>query len=270
MAAITDFTILRPRKKSRNNIKKERPVRFSPYFLVATVIAVLLCASPVAAQSDTWEVTFAPYLMAAGMDGTVTVRGHEADVNVSAKDVFSNLQFGVMGLVVARKGDWGVAGDAIYAALGGTAETPPANIDFDQGLFTFMGMRRLSPIADLTFGLRWNLLRGQIGFKGPLQLEVKKTKQWVDPIVGVILRSPERGRWHAHLIADVGGFGAGSDFVWHLFPTVGVRVGKRSSLEFGYRFLHTNYKSGDGNDLFKFDVLMQGPVIGSTIKFGSK
>ena len=56
--------------------------------------------------------------MGAAMSGTTAVRGQEVDVDMSASDIFSNLQFGAMGLVVARKGDWGVGGDAIWMALG--------------------------------------------------------------------------------------------------------------------------------------------------------
>src|SRR5512145_2519695 len=71
-------------------------------------------------DQDDWHVTVAPYLMGASMNGTTTVRGVEADVDLSASDIFSNLQFGAMGLVVARKGSWGVGSDLIWMALGTT------------------------------------------------------------------------------------------------------------------------------------------------------
>jgi hypothetical protein len=38
----------------------------------------------------------------------------------SESDIFSNLQCGAMGLVVARKGNWGLGADAIWMALGTT------------------------------------------------------------------------------------------------------------------------------------------------------
>ena len=34
------------------------------------------------------------------------VLGQELTIDASASDIFSNLQFGAMGLVVARKGNW--------------------------------------------------------------------------------------------------------------------------------------------------------------------
>ncbi len=239
-------------------------------WLVSAAVLTVICVAPADAQTpadDAWHVTVAPYLMGAGMSGTTGVRGREVEIDVSASDILSNLQFGVMGIVVARKGEWGVAGDAIWAALGVTIDQPPANIDPNQGMFAFYGLRRLSEAADVTFGLRWNVLQGQIQFKGPLQLTVEQTKQWVDPIVGLNLRSPKERWWHAGLYSEIGGFGVGSDFAWQIFPTVGVQVSRRLSLDFGYRWLDADYESGEGDERFVWDVLMQGPVLGFVFQF---
>jgi hypothetical protein len=37
------------------------------------------------------------------------------------------------------------------------------------------------------------------------------------------------------------------------------------SLDFGYRWIGTDYKSGEGNEQFAWDVLMQGPILGFVI-----
>jgi hypothetical protein len=216
---------------------------------------------------DTWQVTVAPYLMGAAMSGETTVRGREADVDVPASDIFSNLQFGAMGFLVARKGSWGYGADVIWMALGVTTEQPSVNVDFNQGAFAFYGLRRLSPAAELTFGLRINVLQGQVDFKDPLGIVVEQDKTWVDPIVGLDLRSPAHGRVHAGLYTEVGGFGLGSDFAWQIFPTVGIRVTERTSIDFGYRWLDIDYESGDGNEKFAYDVLTQGPVLGFMFRF---
>jgi hypothetical protein len=239
--------------------------------LMILAALTLLVVTPAAAQTtsngDAWKVTFAPYLMGAGMSGTAAIAGQEVTVDVSPSDIFSHLQFGAMGVVAARKGKWGVLGDFIWMALGATSDTPPANIDPNQGAFSFYGARRLSPVAEVTFGMRWNVLQGQIGFKGPAGRVFKETKQWVDPVVGLNLRSNGSGRLHGGLYTDIGGFGAGSKFAWQLFPTIGIDVGKRASVEFGYRWLDMNYESGEGLTFFKYDVLTQGPVMGFVFKF---
>jgi hypothetical protein len=53
-----------------------------------------------------WRVTVAPYLMAAGMNGTAGIGRLQSDVDMSASDIFSNLQFGFMCYFEAMKGKW--------------------------------------------------------------------------------------------------------------------------------------------------------------------
>jgi hypothetical protein len=246
--------------------------------LVALVLLLTLVTSlPAAAQTpagDTWKVTIVPYFMGAGMNGTTTVAGQEATIDQSFSDILKNLQFGAMGLVVARKGNWGVGGDAIWMALGanGTAPGPigvTASADVNQGAFAFYGIRRLGPSADLMFGARVNTLQANLRINGPLSVRsVDGSKTWVDPIVGVQLRTPEQGkRWHAQVYTEIGGFGVGSSFTWQIFPTFGVDLTKRASLEFGYRWLDIDYSTGENTTLFKYDVLTQGPVLGFAFRF---
>jgi hypothetical protein len=235
--------------------------------LWAVAMLIASCAwTPAAAQTpgDKWDVTVAPYFMGASMSGTTAVRGREVDVSMSASDIFSNLQFGAMGLVVARKGNWGLGGDAIWMALGTTVRE--TNVDFNQGAFAFYGLRRLGSAADLTVGLRVNTLQGKLGFK-TLGVDVSQDKTWVDPLVGLTLRSPRDHRVHAQVYTEIGGFGLGSDFTWQIFPTIGFKLTDHFSLEAGYRWLDVDYSTGDGNERFAYDVLTQGPVGGLAFRF---
>ena len=202
------------------------------------------------------------------MNGTTAVRGHEVNVDVGPSEIFDNLQFGVMGYFEARKGRWGAGADALYMALGSTLDEPATNVDFDQGAFTFAGLRQINKNIDLVFGARWNVLKGKLDFKGPVLLGTfSETKQWVNPIVGVKIHQSLGCRWHFTMEGDIGGFGVGSDFAWHLFPVVGVDVGKRTTLGIGYRVLSEDYKTGNGNQLFKYDVVTQAFVLGATFHF---
>lgn len=69
------------------------------------------------------------------------------------------------------------------------------------------------------------------------------------------------------VITGIGGFGAGSDFTWQLFPSVGFKLADSVSLEFGYRWIDIDYSTGDGNERFGYDVLTQGPVGGFAFRF---
>jgi len=245
---------------------------------VFVLLLVVIAANPAAAQTpagDAWKVSVVPYLMGAAMSGTTAVAGQQLDVDMSASDVFSNLQFGAMGLVVARKGVWGVGGDAIWMSLGanGTAPGPlglvTGSADMSQGAFAFYGLRRLAPYADVFFGGRVNYMSANLRINTPLQVRsVEGSKTWFDPLVGLQLRTPENGkRWHAQVYTEIGGFGVGSTFTWQIFPTVGVDLTKRAALEFGYRWLDIDYSSGENTTLFKYDVLTQGPVMGFAFRF---
>lgn len=210
-----------------------------------------------------------PYLMGASMSGTQTIRGRDIDVDLSASDIFSNLEFGAMGALVARKGDWGFGTDVIWMALGAPAELGPlsAEVDFDQGAFAFYGLRRLSASADLTFGLRVNHLAGKLAVGSPISLTVDQSETWVDPIVGLNLRSSLERRVFARVYTEIGGFGMGSTFAWQIFPTVGFNLGRRASIDAGYRWLDIDYENGEGNERFAYDTLSQGPVVGFTFRF---
>lgn len=233
------------------------------------VVAAIVAGSATTAagqppRDDTWNVFVAPYLMGAAMSGATTVRGVEVDVDMSASDIFSNLQFGAMGVIVARKGDWGFGSDVIWMALGTTVRD--TNVDFNQGAFAFYGLRRLSAAADVTFGLRVNTLQGELTFKGP-DVTRNQDQTWVDPIAGVTLRTPAGRPVQVRLYSEIGGFGAGSDFTWQIFPTASIRLSSKASLELGYRWLDVDYTTGEGNTEFRYDVLTQGPVFGFGFRF---
>ena len=254
---------------------RTRKCRLLPAACLGALVILAFLASPASAQSqqagtgsDQWEFVLAPYFMLPWMNGTTAVKGNEVNVDVGPGDIFKNLQFGVMGYFEARKGRWAVGADAIYMALGATVDKPATNVDMNQGAYTFIGLRQINKNVDVVFGARLNVLQGKLDFKGPLLLGTfQQTKQWVNPIVGLKINQSLGGKWHFRMEGDIGGFGAGSDFAWHLFPVVGRDIGKRATLGIGYRVLSENYKTGEGSQLFKYDVITQGLVLGATFHF---
>ena len=237
---------------------------------LAAATAIALAGGVAGAQtpdSEGWRITVAPYAFGAALDGRVAVRGREVDVDLSASDLVDRLELGFMAMTAARKGDWGIVGDALWVALGESVEMPPADLDTDLTIVTVQGLRRLGPAAELTFGARYQQVRGEIDLGSPVDLGVERTLDWVDPIVGLVLRTPGDRRWRAMLIADLGGFGAGSDLTWQVLPSIGVELGDRASLEIGWRVIDTDYEQGDGAGRFAWDMRLQGPAIGFAYRF---
>ena len=251
-------------------------LRFMLSAFLTSIIVLSILAPPALAQSpgssgtnaDEWKFMMAPYLLIPWMDGTTAVRGQEIKVDVQPSEIFSNLQFGGMVYLEARKARWGMGVDVVYMALGTDVDQPSANVDFNQGAYTFMGLRQLNEKVDLVFGARWNVLQGKLEFKGPvLTGTFEATKQWVEPIVGLKLKQRLRGPMSFTFEGDIGGFGAGSDFAWQLWPMVGIDVGKRATLGLGYRVLSEDYETGSENQKFKYDVVTQAMVFGMSVKF---
>jgi len=235
----------------------------------AIVMAILVAAKAPAQELDRdgWNVTVAPYLWGAAMDGTAQIKGRSTAVDLSRSDILDHMDIGGMGTVVARKGEWGVLADAAWVELSGSSTMPPADVFPTLGVFTVQGVRRISPYVDVTFGARWTHLNGRVELGAPFNLEVEKSRDWVDPTVGVVLHAPLTGRVHASLMADVGGFGVGSDFAWQVFPTAGVDITRHASVELGWRILDENYATGDGADRFEYDMRLQGPAAGLAFRF---
>ena len=71
--------------------------------VVVSLVAGLAFSAGSRAETDTWQFEVTPYLLAAGMDGTVGIRGHEADIDVSFSDIWDDLDAGFMGLFTAKK-----------------------------------------------------------------------------------------------------------------------------------------------------------------------
>jgi opacity protein-like surface antigen len=237
---------------------------------LALLITALLSITSVSAiaqpAADAWQVTVAPYLLGAGVTGTTAIGPLTTEIDASFADILSHLEFGVMGMAAARKGDWGFGADVYYAGLGATGERPAADIDVDQTMMAFYGLRRLSAHADLTFGARVNGLAGRITLKEGANRTAKRDDWWLDPVAGLILRAPAKGKLRASLYTEVGGFGVGSTFAWQVFPTVGVALSDGVSLDLGYRWMGLDYESGDGAARFRMDTLTQGPIFGVAFK----
>ncbi len=258
-------------------------IALNPYrrfqFILGVILTILVLLpvipAPALAQStnsgtspDEWKFTAAPYVLVPWMDGKVAVRGLQHEVDVPPSKIFENLQFGAMGYFEARKAQWGIGVDAVYMALGTDLDRPSANVDFNQHAYTFLGLRQLNEKVDLVFGARWNILQGKLDFKEPpLTGKFEATKQWVNPIVGLKLKQRLGGPCSFAFEGDIGGFGAGSDFAWNLFPTIGIDIGKRTAVKVGYRVLSEDYDTGSDNQYFKYDVITQAMVFGLSFNF---
>jgi hypothetical protein len=132
-------------------------MRQEKILVVVVIVAFMLAAlAPAVAAEEKpaengWEFHVAPYLWAIAMKGNVTVKGVEADVDLSFSDIWDELNFALMLAYEARKGNWGLWGNTIYANLGDSNIEGPAwpHQDRSHRKRPVAGVRRLLPAGYL-------------------------------------------------------------------------------------------------------------------------
>ena len=257
--------------------------------LIALTFSVFL--PPVAAEEkplekNGWKFHVAPYMWFLSMEGDVTVNGQKSDVDASFSDIWDELNIAGMVNFEARKDKWGFFGDAIAAHLGNPTSVNGIKIDptvklamLTAGGFYRLGTWALSDAAgkdgpavsfDGMLGARYTYLDTRLDIKG--FGSVSGDESWLDPLIGARAIFDLSERWELSLQGNVGGFGVGSDFTWGAYGDIGYRFSlfsKKNNARFvaGYRVLYQDYSSGSGDNEFKWDVTLYGPVTGLVIEF---
>ena len=231
--------------------------------------ALTLIPAPALAQdAQDWEFTFAPYLLAPSMEGDVEVRGRPAEADISAGDIFSNLNFGFMGYLEANNGIWGAGADIIYSNLDANEDDADVELDSTLTIATAQALVRVSPAIELYGGLRYYDVGLDAEFQDASGLDSRSVdKSWVDPLVGARIAGPMGGRWRYAISADIGGFGLGSDIAVNVWPVITYQFSDSVRGAIGYRLLYTDYQSGTGDEAFAYDILMAGPTVGAVFRF---
>jgi hypothetical protein len=261
-------------------------------FLLPGAFAPLVAAEENPAESG-WEFSVAPYLWGISMDGSVTVRGLEADVDVSFNDIWDELNFAFMLEYEARKGRWGLWGNTIYSSLGDSDVEGPAGLTKIDPTVTALwqelggyyrlgtwdladnsGKKTPSVTVDTFLGARYTYLDTKIDFEGVFSGFVKnidQDKSWLEPLVGVRTIWDFYERWTLTLAGNIGGVAFGSDFAWSTSGLIGYQFnlfGEDNARVFaGYRALSQDYTDGSGSSKFEWDVTLHGPILGLAIRF---
>ncbi|MGL4398414.1 MAG: hypothetical protein ACRCXD_00975 [Luteolibacter sp.] len=108
-----------------------------------------------------------------------------------------------------------------------------------------------------------NLAKAINGKLNTLPTSKSADLDWVDPIVGFRAQWNINEKWYLAGKSDIGGFGVGSELAWTLQATVGYNLNGKSSVELGYRYLHTDYD----NDSVLYDVAEAGLYMSYNVSF---
>jgi len=249
----------------------------------------VLCAQPVLAQSgqtsDKWEFEIAPYLFASGLNGTVGMRGVEADVDMSFGDIWDRLDKAFMLLATAQKGDWIFGFDGMYVELDGeqtsswqgplgNSNTAQLNAEMTEQIYSLSAGRN---IAQQNSGSRLDVLGVARYTNLQTKLSLALTTgsdllpdgsrsasaeyDWWDAAIGFRYVAPLSDRWDFVGYADVGA--GGSDLTYQVLAGVNWQFTNALSAKIGYRYLYQDYEK----DNFKWDMAMSGAFLGLGIRF---
>lgn len=241
------------------------------------VLVAGLLATGSAVAADEWRHTLVLYGVGASMDGESGIGTVEADVDVGFDDILDNLEFGAMAAYRGERGRWAIVADLIYMALEqdkdglGQFGRTRATVDADQTIFEVDGAYAIDERLSVYGGLRWWDLEVdlQVLGGGPLGTDIARSgsEDWVDPVVGARWLWTINDRWSIVTKGDIGGFGVGSDFAWHVSAFADWRFAENVSLAFGVRYLDVDYEDGGGNSKFTWDVTEGGPAVGIAWRF---
>jgi hypothetical protein len=236
--------------------------------LLALIIVAVFAVSATPAKAAGWDYDLFVYLWASGLDGTMTVRDREADLDVPFSDIFDNLDLAFATHFEAnqRDGKWGWFFDLFYADLGKDFDKVTGS--FDQKMTYIEGAVAYNTSRDfqLFVGVRYTSLdltlkfNPEIPLPPEIQTRVDGSQSWYDLMTGLRWRKELGKRWGLSARGDVAGFGISdsSDFTWNVVLMAQVNVSARWGILFGYRWLDIDYVNE--KDEFAMDVRQAGPV----------
>ena len=218
-----------------------------------------------------WEIILAPYALFANIVGESAIgQAGSADVDVDFSDILEVLETGAMGHVEARIGRWGLMTDFAYMKLADDINTPGGRVvdaeveqlELETYLFYRFPMER--GWVDAYAGVRYWNIGLDVELTGPLTtISSDRREEWVDPVVGGRFSFSLAEDWSLGMRADIGGFGANSDFSWNVLGTVGWKVTDWFTLAAGYRALGVDYDNDEsGRGFFSYETITHGPLLG--------
>jgi hypothetical protein len=236
------------------------------------LIAALMIALTATARADEWHTSGTLYAQFANMDGRIEVRGRQADVNVSSSELLDHLDMAGMMAVRSEKERYALTLNAVFTGLSAEGTSPRgafADVDVTQDLVELAWSWRLDERYELYVGGRYQSLSADLSIRLPNGASdaAAKSKKLFDPVLGARAAWPLGQAFTLIARADVGGFGVGSDLTWSALAAVDWSLSENFGLVFGYRALDTDYSDGSGDDRFKFDMLVAGPLLGLRYNF---
>jgi len=257
-------------------------------------------------HSNNWTFSFTSYGWLPWISGDLTVKGRSFDIDITARQVVDALDWSGIpawfSYAEARNGRVTFFNDIAYSKLAGSdnfarsggAATLAGNVssEYQQAIVELGGTYEIWSASrpglgrtafDVLGGGRYwyqdTTVIADVDLSGlPILpgsggriVARSGSVDWIDPFIGARMRAQVAPGQNVTLRGDIGGFDVGSEFTWQLLATYDFQIcatdGYVLDGYLGYRALSVDYSEGSGNNRYEFDALLQGPVMGATLRF---
>ena len=223
-------------------------------------------------KDKNWKFDLAPlYLWGANLSGDMTMKGATAPVDLDFATIWDNLE-GI--LTVHFEGvhtsGWGFIANLDYLNIGAENPAPVGGgtlkVDLKETIVELDGFYRTQSgphTYDVLFGIRYTYVDVTADFTN--RPDGGSNEDWVNGVVGVRYLYQMSEKWNLLTRGDLG-LGQ-SDFTYHALGIVNFQAWKNVSFFGGYRALYDDYSTGSGNDQFRYDITMHGPILGANFSW---
>ena len=248
---------------------------FKPQILAIAVLTTVAISPP--AKADEWQKSITMYGLVPWLDvGVEADSGHTSDASADPGDIIDALDFTFMASGEFRKGKTSLLFDLMYTDLGssGTLAGPTSGtIDVDTKMIlasVAIGhdiSHADSYMTQIFGGFRYVNLDTSITAVGggPVGAGINAdvNEDYFEPLVGIRGSKRINDRMSLVGIANIGGFGFGSDLTVDLYGWYQYSINEKMSANIGFRYISIDYSADNGD----IDMDMYGPVFGITRKF---
>lgn len=223
-------------------------------------------------QTPATDFSFAiePYVWAAGIVGDVSAgAGPGVAVDADFSDLLENLEGGLMFAGEAWFGrEWGMLGDVTWMDLAGEGSGPLGNATIRGETELVHGQLSAMWRASASKDVMFDCLAGVrlIDIESGLQVGSQAAsagETLLDPVVGLRATIPLGSQFQFVALADVGGFGVGTDLSYQVLATIGWQVSSSIGVGLGWRQLGLDFDESE----LAMDAAFSGPLLGMRIAF---
>jgi len=261
------------------------------FTLTALVVIFLGAFTPAPARSQhavspekKWNFQVVPYFVVAGLNGTVSVKGNEANVDAGFSDIKDHIDKGFMAAVEARHGRYFLFLDIQYVKF---FDTRTGSLTGPYGTILVEGIVDATPTqqlyqpsfgyrvvddrvkVDAIAGARYTHINGQLDLKITTSLanfpgagqSVSDSVGWWDAVIGSRATISIARNWTLMGYGDIGG--GGSAITYQGLVLAKWQFRPKLSASGGYRYIHQDYS----DESFKWKMSTKGIMVGLGFNF---